>query len=86
MELFFQSLLQLPVVQQITALPWMVQLFVVMGICRSVLKPLFSLLHTYVDATPSSKDNELLEKVEQSKYVKALSYVLDFLFSAKLLK
>lgn len=51
------------------------------GVC---FKPAFTLLHTYVNATPSVKDNELLAKVEASKAYKAIAYVLDWAVRIKL--
>lgn len=58
----------------------------VLIIARAVNKPLFSLLHAYVNATPWSRDNQLLAKIEASKIYKGVCWVLDYLFSIKLIK
>lgn len=62
---------------------WVMSALSVIGICRVVLKPLFSLLHTYVNTTSSTKDNELLDSVEQSSFYKGFVYLLDWFFSIK---
>lgn len=53
----------------------------VAGVC---FKPLFSLLHTYVDATQTIKDNEVLAAVEASKAYQVIQYVLDWAVRIKL--
>jgi hypothetical protein len=57
-----------------------------MGIFRAVLKPLFAMLHAYVDATPNLADNEALAKIEDSSILKGIYFVLDYLFSVKVIK
>lgn len=56
------------------------------GVARAIFKPLFSFLHAVVDATPSSKDNAALAKVEKSKVYKIVAYLLDYLGSIKIEK
>jgi hypothetical protein len=51
---------------------------------RLVMKPLFTAIHAYVDNSESKKDDELLAKVEASKYYKSFLWVLDYLFSIKI--
>lgn len=58
----------------------------VMAIMRAVNKPLFALLHAYVDATATTTDNAELDKVETSKVYKAICFALDYAFSIKLPK
>lgn len=53
-------------------------------IARAVFKPLMSLIHTVVESTPSTSDDEALSKFEQSKIYKGLSWVIDYLLSIKL--
>ena len=86
MEALISMLVQLPVVQQVLALPWLVQVFLYIGVARSIFKPLMSFAHSVVAATPSTKDDEALEKVEASKAFKAVAWVFDYLFSLKLIK
>lgn len=53
------------------------------GTLRIVFKPLFSLAHAVVDLTPSTSDNIKLEKIEKSKAVKVIYYLLDLFASVK---
>jgi hypothetical protein len=64
--------------------PFLAQLLVYVGALRLIFKPLFSFLHSVVDATPTPKDNELLAKAEGSKLMSVISYALDYLASIKL--
>lgn len=57
-----------------------------MGILRIVLKPAFAILHSVVDATATSSDNDFLAKVEESTVLKGVFWVLDYLASAKIIK
>lgn len=67
-------------------MPWILSILAIMGTCRVVLKPLFAFLHTAADATETDKDNKALEKIEGSKIYKGFAFVLDWLFSWKLIK
>lgn len=64
--------------------PQLTILFVVMGVFRSVFKPLCSFLRVVADATPTKADNELLDKFQDSKVYKALAWFADYLLSVKL--
>lgn len=55
----------------------------VIGILRAVNKPFFTLWRSYVQATPTKADDELLDKVERSKITKAILFVLDWTASIK---
>lgn len=66
--------------------PYVMTILAVIGGLRVLLKPVFSLAHTYVDFTPDASDNAALDKVEQSSIVKGLFYVLDWMFSVKIIK
>lgn len=69
-----------------TKYPVLVTVLTVIGTLRLVMKPLFSFLHEYVLITETKKDDELLAKVEGSKYFKWVMYVLDYLASVKVKK
>lgn len=66
--------------------PALMTVFVIVGILRAVNKPLFALLHAYVEATPSDKDDAALKKAEESKGIKTVMWVLDYLASVKMKK
>jgi len=66
--------------------PTIMVVITIMGICRAVFKPLFTFLRAIADATPTAKDNQLLDDIEQSKIVKGLMFVLDYVASIKLSK
>jgi uncharacterized membrane protein len=59
-------------------------ILMVVGVCRAVFKPVFAVARAYVQATPGKSDDETLDKVEQSKVVKGLAFVLDWFTSVKL--
>jgi hypothetical protein len=65
---------------------WIKTTVIVIGSLRLVLKPVFSVLRTYVDLTASVKDNEWLKRLEEHKITKAIIYALDWLASVKLTK
>ncbi len=64
--------------------PWIATFIGVMTVCRLLLKPTFTYLHSIADATPTQWDNNFLAKVEISPAYKWTVWVLDFLFSIKL--
>lgn len=68
----------------VSKFPYISTVLMVVGVLRLVLKPLFSFLHSVVLATPSTKDDELLNKVENGPIVKGLFYVLDWFASIKI--
>lgn len=55
-----------------------------MGMARAIFKPLCALLKAVVEATPTPKDNELLEKAEKSSLVKYALMALDYVASIKI--
>ncbi len=59
-------------------------LFSMLYIIGVINKPVFAVLHKFVDATESVKDNEALKKVEESKLYKAVCYILDLSIRVKL--
>ena len=66
--------------------PAFASVFMLMGILRAIFKPLMGLLHTYVEATPSDKDNKMLEDLKKSKGYASLVWLLDYFGSVKLPK
>lgn len=64
--------------------PIMAQVFVVIGVMRAINKPLFALLQSYVDATASKADNELLAKIMGSKIYGYFCFLLDWSTSVKM--
>jgi hypothetical protein len=64
--------------------PLVLHIMGIMTVARLIFKPLFSFLNTFVLATPSPRDDEILAKVMNSGVYKAISYVLDLSLSIKL--
>lgn len=60
----------------VTVLAWMAS-------ARLVFKPISLAVLKYVEVTPSLKDNEILEKIENNKFLKLLSWLLDYATSIK---
>lgn len=56
------------------------------GVARVVFKPLMTLIQTWVDETANKKDDEWFKKLLESKYYKALVWVMDYLLSVKMPK
>lgn len=65
--------------------PWISTVLLVMGACRVLIKPLFTFLHAVVQVTPSRRDDDLLAKAESSTWFRWLNWVLDYVFSIKLI-
>jgi uncharacterized protein (UPF0254 family) len=64
--------------------PLALSVFSVVGVLRAVFKPIVSGLRAVADATPSPKDNALLDKVEGGKVFKAVAWFIDYISSIKL--
>lgn len=64
--------------------PVLASVFMVIGVLRAINKPLFAFLHSVADATPTQKDNEILEQVEKSKVYSYISFALDYFASVKM--
>lgn len=56
---------------------------VIVGFLRLSVKPALTIAHTYADATDTPKDNEFLDKIENSKWLKWAMYALDVVASIK---
>lgn len=65
--------------------PIILTILAVMGSSRFLLKPLFSLFHAFVLQTETKKDDLFLAEVENSKMYKGYVFILDWLFSVKLI-
>lgn len=59
-------------------------ILIIVGTLRLTIKPLLSFLHTFVDSTPTKVDNDFLEKVENSKVLKVIFYLLSLFASVKI--
>lgn len=64
--------------------PIIASIIIVIGIFRSIFKPLMSFLRSFVLATPSVKDDSILDKFEGSKIYAGIIYVVDWFTSIKL--
>lgn len=64
---------------------WLATIISVLGIARLILKPLFTFLHTVVQTTPTTKDDDLLTRTENSTAFKWVVFILDYVFSIKLI-
>ena len=59
-------------------------ILVIVGSLRLTIKPLLTVLHTFVNSTPTKVDNDFLEKVENSKVLKTIFYLLSLFASVKI--
>lgn len=64
---------------------WTVTAMLLIGACRVLMKPFFSLLHYYVAQTPSTHDDELLQRVENSRALQTALWIADLVLSIKVL-
>lgn len=72
------------IIEQATNHPSIMAILTIIGVARVCMKPLMEILHKIVAATPSPKDDELLEEVEASKAWNYFTWVLDWLTSVKI--
>ena len=61
-----------------------VSILVTVGALRLTIKPLLSVLHSYTEKTPTKVDDEFLTKVENSKVLKIIFYLMDLVASIKI--
>lgn len=66
--------------------PIIVSAFAIMGLLRTIFKPLMTFISAYVLATESKKDDAKLEKLVGSKIYKAIVWLVDFFSSYKMKK
>lgn len=64
--------------------PMLTKIFIVIGVLRIIMKPLFSLLIKYVDIQPSLEKNEKVMRLLRSPAWKTIAYGIDMLLSVKL--
>jgi chromatin segregation and condensation protein Rec8/ScpA/Scc1 (kleisin family) len=57
-----------------------------MGTMRLFMKPIVTCVKEIVALTESKKDDEMVEKVEQSKAYKTIVFILDYILSVKPIK
>ena len=64
--------------------PWLVTLASIVGALRLVFKPIVTGVEAYVRSTPSTADDQFIDKVEHSSAFKAVAWCLDYFGSIKL--
>ena len=72
------------IIKLVTEYPNITTALLVIGILRVINKPLFSLLRIIVQSTKTTKDDEMLDKVEGSLAYKIFCFALDWFASFKL--
>jgi hypothetical protein len=65
---------------------WMAPLFLVMGALRFFLKPLTSLVHSYLESTGDTAFHRKWDAAMESAWFRWIGYVLDFTASVKIVK
>lgn len=65
---------------------WLVSFVSILGSLRFFIKPIMSLLLTYVTFTKTKEDDIKLSKFENGKVIKMLQYFLDWMASIKFKK
>ena len=63
-----------------------VAILLFIGTFRTIFKPLCALVLSVVAATPTKKDDELVDKIATNKWYKVLVWLVDYLLSIKLPK
>jgi hypothetical protein len=71
-------------VELVAKYPVIASIIGVVGVFRLVFKPAVSFARTVVTATPTKKDDEVMDKVEASGVYKGIVWVVDYLTSIKL--
>lgn len=66
-----------------TSHPWLLTALAAIATLRLVFKPLVSAVEAFVKSSPSTADDELLQKVEHSAGFRVFAYLLDWLGSMK---
>lgn len=64
--------------------PWVVSIIAVVGTFRLVVKPIITAIEKIVRETATTKDDEVLERVQRSPIYAWFFYVLDWLTSIKI--
>ena len=76
--------MELFILETVTKYPVLSGVLAGLYILSAINKPLFTLLHAYVDATETIKDNEILSAIEGSKAYAVVKYILDWAVRVKL--
>lgn len=66
--------------------PTMIVVFAVIGMFRTIFKPLMALIDAVVAVTPSKSDDALVEKVKANKWYLLFVWLIDYLTSVKIPK
>lgn len=64
--------------------PWLVNLIIIMGTFRLIVKPIVTAIEEIVKATPSRKDDEQLDKIKASPAWYWFFFILDWFTSIKI--
>lgn len=84
MQDFFLNTVGTWVLSFISSNPTFASVIMVIGFLRLAIKPVMTLLQTYVKLTPYDNDDRWLAGVEQSKGYKLVVYLMDWILSVKL--
>jgi len=83
MDMIFQMIRGL--IEQYGAdFPWLVNAIVIVGTFRLIVKPIVTAIESIVKETPTTKDDEVLERVQRSPAYTWFFYVLDWFTSIKI--
>lgn len=66
--------------------PVLASILLVMGFCRSIMKPVMTIYKAYVDFTPSKEDDSFYNKVISSSLYNKVVFLLDYFASIKIEK
>jgi len=66
--------------------PQAAAVLMVIGLLRAVFKPLQLVVDAYVQATPDGTDDSKWAEIKESKWFKAIAWLLDYTASIKLPK
>lgn len=72
------------VVALVEQYPWIGTIVIIVGSFRLIMKPIFTLIDKYVEATPSISDNEKWNIFKSSKTIQVLTWFVDYFASVKL--
>lgn len=64
--------------------PWFATLVMAMGTARIICKPLFSLIGSIIQSTPTKEDDAKWEAFKHSRFFKTARYLVDYLASVKI--
>jgi hypothetical protein len=71
------------IVRLVRAWPKLGAVIVLMGVARPFMKPLSLVIHKYVLSTATKKDDEWLQRVDNSPFLKTSFFLLDLVLSIK---